>query len=141
MKKLPVLLCLLVLAMFGLVACGGDDEGETTAQTTEETTATGAGGGGGSTFAIAADPDGALAYTEDSATVPAGEVTIEFDNPSATGHDVVIEDSEGSELAATDVIAGDTTTATAELEPGDYTFFCSVANHRDSGMEGTLTAE
>jgi plastocyanin len=143
MKKLVVVLCLLALPSFGLVACGDDDE-ETTAQTTEETTATdpgAGGGGGGGTFAVAADPDGALAFTEDSASVPAGEVTVEFDNPAATAHDVVIEDAGGEELIATDVISQDTTSASGELEPGEYTFYCSVDNHRDAGMEGTLTVE
>ena len=142
MKKLAVLLTLLALAAFGLVACGGGDE-ETATQPTEAATPTSGGSGGGEagTFALSADPDGALAYTEDSASVAAGEVTIEFDNPSATGHDVVIEDPGGGDLARTEVISSDTTTATAELEPGDYTFYCSVANHRDVGMEGTLTVE
>lgn len=141
MKKLAVALSLLALVAFGLVACGDDDE-ETTAQTTEETTATDTGGGGGDgTFAIAADPGGALAFTETSATVPAGEVTVEFDNQSATGHDVVVEDAEDNELIATDVISQDTTTASGQLEPGEYTFYCSVADHAEAGMEGTLTVE
>ena len=32
-------------------------------------------------------------------------------------------------------------TATVELSSGDYVFFCSVAGHRQSGMEGTLKVE
>jgi Ca2+/Na+ antiporter len=30
-------------------------------------------------------------------------------------------------------------TATVTLAPGTYTFWCPVSNHRDCGMEGTLT--
>ncbi len=139
MKKLAALLCLLALAAFGLAACG-DDEEATTAQTTEETTATDAAGKGG-TFAVAADPGGALEFSEESASVPAGSVAVEFDNPSSTPHDVVIEDDRGIELARTEVITDATTSTEAELEAGEYTFYCSVDAHREQGMEGTLTVE
>ena len=88
-----------------------------------------------------ADPSGALAFTHTDVSAPAGNDTIEFDNPSSVGHDVVIEDSDGNEVARTDVITGTTTTATADLQPGSYTFFCSVDGHRDEGMEGTLTVK
>jgi uncharacterized cupredoxin-like copper-binding protein len=34
---------------------------------------------------------------------------------------------------------GGTSTVTADLEPGTYTFLCTVDSHADQGMEGTLT--
>ena len=139
MKKLLVLLTALALAAFGLAACGGDDSSDTTSAATEETTATG--GGGGATVKFEADPDGALAYTQTDVSAPAGSDTIEFDNPASLGHDVVIEDSDGNEVARTDVISGSTTTTDADLQAGTYTFFCSVDGHRDAGMEGTLTVK
>jgi plastocyanin len=141
MKKLALLLSLLALAVFGVAACGGDDDDEdaTEAATTTETTE--AEGGAGGAVSVTADPDGALAYEEDTLTAPAGTVTIEFDNPASIGHDVVVEDQEGNELARTDVITQDTDTAEGEFEPGEYTYYCSVDGHRDAGMEGTLTVE
>jgi plastocyanin len=144
MKKLALLLALLALAAVGVTACGGDDEDEEepTEAATTETTETGAGdAGGGASVSISANPDGDLAYEQDSVSAPAGPVTIEFDNPAPIGHDVVVEDDSGNELARTDVISGDTTTAEGEFEAGDYTFYCSVAGHREAGMEGTLTVE
>ena len=143
MKKLAVLAsALFVLAALGVTACGGDDDdssgtvAETTSSTTASTTT-----GGGATVKFEADPSGALAFTHTDVSAPAGNDTIEFDNPSSVGHDVVIEDSDGNEVARTDVITGTTTTATADLQPGSYTFFCSVDGHRDEGMEGTLTVK
>lgn len=144
MTKLATLLALLALAAFGVSACGDDeDSGETSAATTETTETSGGGdsGGSGGTFAVSADPDGALEYTEESASVPAGEVNVEFDNPASLSHDVVIEDADGNELARTEVIADSSTSTSAEIESGEYTFYCSVAGHRDAGMEGTLTVE
>ena len=142
MKKLTLLLVVLALSMFGLAACGGDDEESAAPETTAaEATDSGGSSGGGGSVTISADPDGALAFTEDTASAPAGPVTIEFDNPASVGHDVVVEDASGNELLRTDIVTAETTTAEGELEPGNYTFYCSVAGHRESGMEGTLTAE
>ena len=44
-------------------------------------------------------------------------------------------------LGGTKTITDSTDTFALELAPGDYVFFCSVAGHRQSGMEGTLTVE
>ena len=91
---------------------------------------------------MTANPDGALAYDRDRrSTPPAGPVTIEFDNPASIGHDVVVEDVDGNEIARTDVITDDSATAAGDFEAGDYTFFCSVTGHREAGMEGTLTVK
>jgi plastocyanin len=142
MKKLTLLLAVLALSMFGLAASGGDDEESAAPETTAaEATDSGGSSGGGGSVTISADPEGALAFTEDTASAPAGPVTIEFDNPASVGHDVVVEDASGNELLRTDIVTAETTTAEGELEPGNYTFYCSVAGHRESGMEGTLTAE
>lgn len=137
MKKLTLLLALLALSLVGLSACGDDEEEPATDTTAAETTED----SGGGSVSISADPDGALAYNEDSVNAPAGPVTVEFDNPASIGHDVVVEDADGNEVLKTEVITAETTTADGELEAGDYTFYCSVAGHRESGMEGTLTAE
>ena len=47
---------------------------------------------------------------------PAGSVTIDFENPSSTPHDVVVEDADGNELARTDEISESSATATAKLD-------------------------
>ncbi len=145
MKKLVALL-VLALASLALVACGGGDSesSETTGgggAATTETQSGGEGGGGGSTLSFEADPGGELAFTSDSAEAKAGNVTVEFKNPQALPHDVKIEDSSGSEVGGTETITEGSSSATVDLKPGSYTFYCSVPGHREAGMEGTLTVK
>jgi plastocyanin len=98
-------------------------------------------GQAGGTVDLSAPEDGSLAFEPDSLQAPAGNVTIKFTNPATVSHDVHIE-GDGEDLAASDVVAdGETTEAGADLEPGDYTFYCSIPGHREGGMEGTLTVE
>jgi plastocyanin len=145
MKKLLLTLTALALAAFGLAACGGGDDtssstaAATTTNTAATTSASGGGGGSGGTIKFEADPSGKIAYTQTDVSGPAGSDTIEFNNPASLAHDVVIEDSNGNQVAATDQITGSSTSTTADLQPGTYTFFCSVDSHREAGMEGTLT--
>ena len=141
-KKLTALLAMLALAAFGLAACGGDDESTSSesAATTSETTAADT-GSASETLDVSADPDGALAYTTTELSAKAGSAEISFDNPSSTPHDVVVESEDGTEVGATEEVTEGTATATVDLEPGTYTFYCSVDGHRDAGMEGTLTVK
>lgn len=136
------MLVAIALALFGLAACGGDDETTTTAA--EEPApapaeTTGGGGGAGGTVDITAAADGSLAYDQDSAETTAGTVAVNFDNPASLSHDVVIEDESGSEVGRTDLISGSSTSTSVDLQPGTYTYYCSVSGHRGAGMEGTLT--
>lgn len=140
-KKLLIALATLALAAFALVACGDDDEETTSAaEETTETTETPS-GGGGETILVEADPSGELAWVETELTGTAGDVTIEMDNPATTPHNVYIEDESGSVLAESETVTESSTTTTASLEPGTYTFFCDIPAHRDAGMEGSLTLE
>ena len=143
MRKLAPLTAALVLAAIGLAACGSssDTTSSTSTSTAAASTSTTASGGGGGTISIEADPSGALAYTTTSLSAPAGSDKVEFNNPASLGHDVVIEDADGNEVARTEVITGSETSTTADLQPGTYTYFCSVDGHRDAGMEGTLTVK
>jgi uncharacterized cupredoxin-like copper-binding protein len=68
-------------------------------------------------------------------------MTIEFNNPQGLTHDVAIEDSSGKEVGKTELIANEKTSTQIHLNPGTYTFFCSVPGHREAGMEGTLTVK
>lgn len=150
MKKLAALLAL-ALASAALVACGSSNS-TTTTSTSSGGEANGgaaaeggkeAGGseGGGSTVKFEADPNGELAYTTTEASAKAGKVTIDFNNPQGLTHDVAIEDSSGKEVGKTALVASEETSATVNLKPGTYTYFCTVPGHREAGMEGTLTVK
>ncbi len=142
MKKTSAVLAIAALAALGLAACGGggDDNNDTTAAATPATTAP-AGGGGGSTVDISTPSGSDLAFDQTDVSAKAGSVTIDFDNKQALSHDVKVEDSSGQELGGTDLVASGTANATVDLQPGTYTFFCSVPGHREAGMEGTLTVK
>ena len=151
MKKLAALLAL-ALASVALVACGGgSDNSSSTTETTggNETTSEATGGAGkeegggasGSTLEFEADPGGQLAFTTTEATAKAGKVTIDFNNPQALPHDVKIESSGGEEIGGTETVSEGSDSATVNLKPGTYTFYCSVPGHREAGMEGTLVVK
>lgn len=98
-----------------------------------------ASGGASTTLQLEAS-ETELAYNTTELSAKAGKVTIEFKNPAALEHNVVIEQN-GKELAGFEPIAEGEESETAELKPGTYTFYCSVPGHRQAGMEGTLTVK
>lgn len=145
MRALSLILLLSAFAI-PIAGCGDDDDdggggADTGASTAAETEAQDTGGGGGGaaqTLKISADPGGALKFDKTSLTAKAGKVTIEMDNPSDLPHAVELEGN-GVEVAGDTVTKGGVSKATADLKPGDYEFYCPVGNHKDAGMEGTLT--
>lgn len=147
MRKLVPLIVVLAVAVLGVAACGGDDDDATAEQTATEAAPeeepAPAPEATGSTVAVSADPGGLLAFDTEAlaATAENGQVTIDFTNPVTTLHDVRVEDSSGSDVGGTDIFSEGEESATLDLEPGEYTFFCSVGGHREAGMEGTLTVE
>jgi len=81
-----------------------------------------------------------LAYKFADATATAGQVTIKSENPQPTQHDIAIEGNGVNEKGEV-VTSGGTSQFSADLKPGEYTFFCSVPGHREGGMEGKLTVK
>ena len=80
----------------------------------------------------------ALAFNKKTLTAKAGQVTIVMSNPSPTPHNIAIEGG-GVEKKGEIVSQGGTSQVTATLKPGKYTFYCSVAGHKQAGMVGTVT--
>jgi plastocyanin len=132
------------LAVVGLAACGGSsDNNETTAASTPASTTPAGGGaaGGGSTVDISTPSGSDLAFDQKSVSAKAGNVTVDFDNKQPLQHDVAVADSSGKVLGQTDLVSSGTANATVDLQPGTYTFYCTVPGHREAGMQGTLTVK
>ena len=110
---------------------GSEAEGEASEPTESGASAT--------TLKLAADPT-QIAFDTTELSAKAGEVTIDFDNPSALEHDVAIEQG-GKQIAISETITEGSTSVSADLKPGAYTFLCTVPGHAEAGMEGTLTIE
>lgn len=92
------------------------------------------------TLAIPAAESGALYFVFADAKAPAGPLRIESVNDSSVEHDISIEGN-GVDEKGEVVSNGGTSVLEVDLQPGEYTFYCSVPGHREGGMEGTLTVE
>jgi plastocyanin len=130
MKRRTLALCLALAALtLALAACGGgDDDGEPS----------GNGGGEGTALELVGGPGSELKFDQTSLEASAGEVTITMVNEGDLPHDVAIKGN-GVDEKGEIVNNGETSTVTATLEPGEYTFYCSVPGHEAGGMTGTLT--
>jgi plastocyanin len=151
-KLIPMLLVLLVGALLA-AGCGDDDEGgedtgatapaqtetQPTDTATEETTPEER-GGGAETVEIPADPGGGLSFTKETATAQAGEVTLSMPNESSVPHAIAVRGGGVDEHGET-VQQGGTSEVTAELQAGEYEYYCPVGGHEQAGMTGTLTVE
>jgi nitrite reductase (NO-forming) len=129
MKRRTLALCLALAALIlALAACGGGDDGEPS----------GNGGGDGAALELVAGPGSELKFDQTSLEASAGEVTITMTNDGDLPHDVAIKGN-GVDEKGEIVQNGGTSTVTATLEAGEYTFYCSVPGHEAGGMTGTLT--
>jgi plastocyanin len=111
---------------------------QTTRTTGTTTTTQKAPQGGGETVKVSSPADGSLIFEPSKLTAKAGSVTIDYDNPSPVDHSIAIEGG-GETLDESEIAADATLTATADLEPGKFVYYCTVPGHREAGMEGTLT--
>lgn len=92
----------------------------------------------GGTLTIPADPTGALAFTSDKASAPAGAITVASPNESPIQHNIALKP--GGPIGPV-VGTGGNSTFKVTLKPGTYTFYCSVTGHEAGGMKGTLTVK
>ena len=129
---------LAVTAVLALAGCGGSDEKSSgSSSSSSSSNSSASSGGGGETLKLAADKS-ALKFDKSSLTAKAGKVTLEMSNPSQVPHAVAIKGN-GVDVDGKTVGNGETSTASTDLKPGTYTFYCPVPGHEAAGMKGTLT--
>ena len=119
MLRLLTYMCVALALPLPLLACGSDDE-EASGQRVDVS----------ATEYAFAPPD----ITLDAS----GSYTFHLTNAGQEEHALEIE-GQGIE-EGTDVIGGgDSADVTLDLADGEYEIYCPVSNHREMGMEGTLT--
>lgn len=116
------LAALATVALLAVAGCGGDDEE--------------ASSGEAAATVDVSETDFAL-EPQDATVDESGAIEFAVANDGETDHALEIE---ADPEAVSDTIApGEETSFTAELEPGEYKWYCPIANHEDLGMVGTLT--
>ena len=120
---------LTVVAAMALLAAG------CTSQETPETDEGADTPGDAEATFVAAD----VVFTQAPERLSTGELAVELVNDGALLHNVTIEELD--DLLVVQAGGGESATGSVTLEPGTYTYYCSVPGHREAGMEGTLTVE
>lgn len=118
-----------VILMAVALACGGASAPVSESQSNGNTTAN----------------DGAInvrarefLFGLDSTRATAGEITFVVENTGAMVHDFAIRGN-GVDEATSQIDPGESTTLTVTLEPGTYTFICTIPGHEQLGMRGEFT--
>lgn len=71
----------------------------------------------------------------------AGRLTINLRNDGSLAHDVVVRKGDREVGGTRAFPAGESRSATVNLEHGTYEFLCTVGDHAELGMRGTLTVK
>ena len=114
--------------------CGGDDddEGDTAAQEAKSV--------GEPTADLEVSESDFKIDPKDGEVDEAGTILLLVANDGETTHQLSIDRGPGEIPRTTDTIEpGEDELFTVELNPGEYIWYCPVGNHRELGMEGTLT--
>jgi plastocyanin len=120
------LLAALAASSLLLAACGDDDDGGARTVTVPA----------GKEVRVVADE---YAFDPSGLVVEGGgSVELSVENDGSLAHDLKVLDGE-RELGGTPIFqAGETRSARLRLEPGEYRYVCTVGDHEELGMRGTL---
>jgi len=138
-SRVPLLAVAAGLALI-VAGCGSDDKKSDKSAAASPSKPASVSKGPAQTVKLSADPGGALKFTKTKLEAKAGKVTLKMANPSQISHGIGM-DGNGVDVDGPVVEPGKTSTATADLKPGTYEFYCTVKSHHQAGMKGTLTVK
>ena len=126
------------VAIVSIVAgCGGSSGSSATTPATHGTSSSQSQTTAGATVLNIQASASELAFVPNALSAPAGRITIRMTNPSQLQHSIALA---VSGIAPGPVVGhGGVSQVVANLQPGTYTFYCTVPGHRQAGMTGTLT--
>jgi plastocyanin len=89
------------------------------------------------TKSLSADRNGGLTFSKQKITVAHGTVKLVMRNPKGSGlpHGIAIAKHGKGKI----VNPGKSSSVTAKLAKGTYTYYCPFPGHRAAGMTGKLT--
>ena len=91
--------------------------------------------GSGATINVSARE---FSFSLDATEVEAGTVIVAIQNNGTMEHDFAIRGN-GLEEKTSKIHPGESASLTVVLEPGTYTYLCTVPGHEQAGMVGTFT--
>jgi plastocyanin len=132
MPKIRTALALVCVGALAVLAsaCGGGSKGGGN----ESVTVTAPSGGGTPAVTIEAHD---IFLRPNKVKAPAGPLKITYTEEGSQQHTLVIQNVKDFELKVS--TSQKTDSGTVDLQPGEYTYYCTIPGHRSQGMQGTLT--
>ena len=94
---------------------------------------------GATVLSVASPATGALQFNPKTLSAKAGNVTINYKNPSPVPHNLALLGADGKPLGSpTSIGANNGGQVTAKLAAGTYKYICQVPGHEQAGMVGEL---
>jgi plastocyanin len=113
-----------------LAGCGGGGGGGSASKSVTVTTVA----GGTASVTIEAHD---VFFNVTKINAPAGKLDIHYVEKGSQEHTLVIDGVKGFKLQVGPSASSDDGTVT--LQPGTYTYYCTIPGHRAQGMQGTIT--
>ena len=79
-----------------------------------------------------------FSFSLNTTQAEAGTITFAVKNDGSMRHDFAIRGN-GVEKKTTKIRSGESATLVVDLEPGSYTYICTISGHDKLGMSGTFT--